>query len=214
LIVAAGSGSRAGGGAQAISPRSPASRARPRGRPLRHPEIDEIQVVIGAGPGGALREAIGDRALPSPIGGGASGGIGAQRARGDRAPTAAPARILIHDAARPFLPGRGDRPAARRPRPGMTARCRCCRSSTRWRARERALGDTVRARAGPGADAAGLPLRRDPRRPSRLGGGEATDDAQIARAPGSRSRRRRRPALEKLTYEEDFAGPRRCWRRG
>ena len=52
------------------------------------------------------------------------------------------------------------------------------------------LGDAGAARRpGPGADAAGLPLRRDPRRASRLGRAPTpTDDAQVAARGGHRGR--------------------------
>ena len=73
LVVAAGSGSRAGGEApkqyRMIGGRSLLAHAIDH---LNHPEVDEVHVVIGSGQEEAYREAIGNRALPSPILGGAT----------------------------------------------------------------------------------------------------------------------------------------------
>ena len=67
LLVAAGSGSRAG--------TLPKQYRRLGGRPLlahaverlRHPRIDEVQAVIGAGQEEAYREAVGPLPLPAPV---------------------------------------------------------------------------------------------------------------------------------------------------
>jgi len=100
LLVAAGSGSRSG---QTV----PKQFARLGGRPLvahahaalaAHPGIDRVVVVIGAGQETALAEALGD--VPHVIG-------GATRRESVAAGLAAvgdAARVLIHDAARPFVP--------------------------------------------------------------------------------------------------------------
>ena len=72
LVVAAGSGSRAGG-------EIPKQYREIAGKPLlvhaldrlRHPAIDAIQVVIGEGQESLYRGAIGDRALLPPVIGGA-----------------------------------------------------------------------------------------------------------------------------------------------
>ena len=108
LIVAAGSGSRAGQD-------RPKQYAPVAGKPLlrysleaflAHPRIDIVQVVIGAGQEALFREATADLSLPPPVPGGATrqqsvrAGLEALAARG----TSAPALVLIHDAARPFLP--------------------------------------------------------------------------------------------------------------
>jgi 2-C-methyl-D-erythritol 4-phosphate cytidylyltransferase / 2-C-methyl-D-erythritol 2,4-cyclodiphosphate synthase len=103
LIVAAGSGSRAGG-------ETPKQYRKIAGKTLiahaidhlAHPRIDAVQVVIGEGQEAAYAEAIGDRALPAPVIGGATrresvaNGLAALRDAD---------AVLIHDAARPFLPG-------------------------------------------------------------------------------------------------------------
>lgn len=102
LIVAAGQGSRSGGD-------TPKQYRIVGDRPVlahaidalaAHPAIDEVQVVIGEGQQEAYAEAVGGRALPAPVIGGAARrdsvlqGLGA--INGDN--------VLIHDAARPFLP--------------------------------------------------------------------------------------------------------------
>src|SRR3954468_19894078 len=73
LVVAAGSGSRAGGEMpkqyRTVAGRSLLAHALDH---LSHPAVDGIQVVIGAGQEDAYRAAIGSRALPAPIPGGAT----------------------------------------------------------------------------------------------------------------------------------------------
>ncbi|MBX9815198.1 MAG: 2-C-methyl-D-erythritol 4-phosphate cytidylyltransferase, partial [Sphingomonas sp.] len=102
LIVAAGSGTRIGG----TIPKQFAPLA---GKPMlahsvatlgRHPAIDELVVVIGAGQEALLAEAVG--AVRHVIGG-ATRRDSARRGL-EAIATEAPARVLIHDAARPFLP--------------------------------------------------------------------------------------------------------------
>ena len=106
LVIAAGSGTRAGGSV-------PKQYVRVAGVPvlahaiqhLRHPGMNRIAVVIGAGQEPLYRHAIGAIPLPAPIIGGATrresvrNGLEALAAQGDVE------RVLIHDAARPFLPG-------------------------------------------------------------------------------------------------------------
>src|SRR3546814_7626896 len=105
LVVAAGSGSRAGGG-------MPKQYRQIGGRPLlahtidhlKHDRIDIIQIVIGEGQEGLFHHAVGHRSLPSPTVGGATrqqsvrNGLEALAAKGGVG------AVLIHDAARPFLP--------------------------------------------------------------------------------------------------------------
>jgi 2-C-methyl-D-erythritol 4-phosphate cytidylyltransferase/2-C-methyl-D-erythritol 2,4-cyclodiphosphate synthase len=105
LVVAAGSGSRAGGNL-------PKQYAPVAGRPvlahaldrLVHPRINEIRVVIAPGQEEFFRQAVGDRTLAAPVIGGetrqqsVSNGLEAVAASGGAA------AVLIHDAARPFLP--------------------------------------------------------------------------------------------------------------
>ena len=207
LLVAAGSGSRLGAGqpkqyrrlvwqsmlAQALDG-------------LRHPRIDEIQVVIGAGQDAAYQEAIGARSLPSPIVGGATrqesvrNGLEAIGKAGDMD------IVLVHDAARPFLPAEVvDRLLdALVAHPGAVPAL--------------PVSDTLAV----GDPLLGEPVLRDKlhriQTPQAFrfaplmaahrgwtGSTTATDDAQIARAAGldvvlvDGDKR-----LEKLTYEQDF----------
>ena len=100
LLVAAGSGTRAGGAL-------PKQFAPLAGRPMialayealsSHPLIDEVMVVIGAGQEEMARAALGEVAT---VPGGAT-----RRESVSRGLTAVRAadRVLVHDAARPFLP--------------------------------------------------------------------------------------------------------------
>src|SRR4051812_23995501 len=105
LLVAAGSGTRAGGEVpkqyRPIGGKALLAHAIER---LRHPAIDAVQLVIGAGQENLCREAVGTPDLP-PVTGGAErrqsviNGLDAIAAAGGAD------RVLIHDAARPFLPG-------------------------------------------------------------------------------------------------------------
>src|SRR5438067_2027460 len=105
LVVAAGSGVRAGGGV-------PKQYRRLGGKAvlahavdhLRRAGAEDIRVVIGPGQEPLYAEAVGGRALPAPVAG------GAERRESVRSGLEAIARdggadlVLIHDAARPFLP--------------------------------------------------------------------------------------------------------------
>src|SRR6187549_245075 len=104
LVVAAGSGSRAGGDL-------PKQYRRLAGRPLlahalsalRHARSDQVQVVIGEGQESLYHEAIAALPLPAPVTGGTTR---QQTVRNGLAALAdgAVGQVLIHDAARPFLP--------------------------------------------------------------------------------------------------------------
>jgi 2-C-methyl-D-erythritol 4-phosphate cytidylyltransferase/2-C-methyl-D-erythritol 2,4-cyclodiphosphate synthase len=105
LLVAAGTGSRAGVA-------MPKQYRQVGGKPiiahavdhLRHAQVDEVRVVIGLGQEGLYRKALGGAGLPTPIIGGESrqdsvrNGLEALSADGGAG------ALLIHDAARPFLP--------------------------------------------------------------------------------------------------------------
>ena len=103
MIVAAGKGERVGGGVpkqyRLIGGKTVLAHAIDAMR--AHPAIHQIQVVIGAGQEAAYRDAIGDRALLPPVIGGATRRESV--ARGLEAIGTA-SHVLIHDAARPFLP--------------------------------------------------------------------------------------------------------------
>ena len=101
LIVAAGSGARMGGapkqyralGGKAVLAHAVDAIA-------RHPRVDTVRIVIGAGQEAMAREALGNRDVGDLIIG------GEQRADSVRAGLAAigDGIVLIHDAARPFCP--------------------------------------------------------------------------------------------------------------
>ncbi|AEH62052.1 bifunctional 2-C-methyl-D-erythritol 4-phosphate cytidylyltransferase/2-C-methyl-D-erythritol 2,4-cyclodiphosphate synthase [Zymomonas mobilis] len=105
LIVAAGQGKRAGEGLpkQYRQIAGKAILAHAIDNLLAHPEIDTVQVVIADGHQALYQEAVGDRDLPQPVIGGVFrrdsviNGLKAAHDRGYK-------RVLIHDAARPFLP--------------------------------------------------------------------------------------------------------------
>ncbi|WP_327754801.1 bifunctional 2-C-methyl-D-erythritol 4-phosphate cytidylyltransferase/2-C-methyl-D-erythritol 2,4-cyclodiphosphate synthase [Sphingobium sp. SJ10-10] len=107
LLVAAGQGSRAGGDI-------PKQFRLIGGKPVlthafdalaRHPVIDSIILVVGAGQEADARTALGERPVAAIIQG-ADSRRGSVRAGLEHiASSGGAARILIHDAARPFLPG-------------------------------------------------------------------------------------------------------------
>jgi 2-C-methyl-D-erythritol 4-phosphate cytidylyltransferase/2-C-methyl-D-erythritol 2,4-cyclodiphosphate synthase len=203
LLMAAGSGSRAGSDA-------PKQYRRIAGKALIAHAIDhllrtgadDIQVVIGAGQEAAYREAIGARALPAPVIGGATRRQSVANGLEALARAGGVERVLIHDAARPFL------------------------YLDVWDRLIAALDDAdVAIPALPGVDTTirrdGTPIPRDEilrvqtpqafrfeairRAHASWTGGEASDDAQIARAAGlSVAIVAGDPALDKLTYEVDF----------
>lgn len=204
LVVAAGSGSRAGGGV-------PKQYRRIGGRALlahavdhlRHPRIDAVHVVIGEGQEAAFVEAIGGRALPAPIIGGATRRESVRRGLEAVAGTGL-ARVLIHDAARPFLPA------------AVIDRLLDALDTHAGAVPVLPVVDTL----AHGGDALGETVPRDGlvrvQTPQafrfdaildahRTWDGEATDDAQVARASGLEvALVDGDGALDKLTYEEDF----------
>jgi len=207
LLVAAGSGTRAGGGV-------PKQYRNLAGKPLlvhaverlQRAGLGRIQVVIGAGQEALYREALGGCALPSPVVGGRErqdsvrNGLEAIEAEGGAGV------VFIHDAARPFLPA------------AVVDRLREGLARAEGAVPVLPVVDTL-ARA----DAAlGAPVSRDglvrvqTPQAFRFGailaahrqwsGPPATDDAQVARAAGLRvSAVAGDEALEKLTHDEDFA---------
>ena len=205
VLVAAGSGSRAGGAV-------PKQYRRIAGKAvlalaldgLRHPAIDQVLVVIGPGQEGLYRAALGDGSLPAFILG------GAERQQSVRNGLEALAqagvdRVLVHDAARPFLPG------------VVVDRLVAALESHHAAVPVLPVVDTLAA-AG---DALGSVVPREAlarvqtpqafRFQTLLGahrawtGAPATDDAQMVRAAGfGVATVAGDPALDKLTYEEDF----------
>ncbi|WP_420138218.1 bifunctional 2-C-methyl-D-erythritol 4-phosphate cytidylyltransferase/2-C-methyl-D-erythritol 2,4-cyclodiphosphate synthase [Sphingomonas sp.] len=209
LIVAAGSGSRSGQTLpkQFLSIGGKAVLAHAVDALAAHPAISEIIVVIGAGQEALLRTAIGDRKLGSVVIGGATrrdsvlNGLTATTGR----------RVLIHDAARPFLPA------------AVTDRLLAALDHAPGAVPILPVADTL-AHAG---DSLGATVPRDGvarvQTPQAFrteairqahaawdAAREATDDAQVARAAGfTISTVEGSPLLDKLTYPSDFVAAER-----
>lgn len=206
LIVAAGSGVRAGGGRpkqyRMIGGKALLAHAIDH---LDHPAIDLVQVVIGAGQEALYRDAVGDRPLPPPVIGGATRRESV-RAGLDALAEQGVARVLIHDAARAFLPASViDRLiAALSLKDGAVPVLPV--ADTMAQADGAMLGnaldrDALRRVQTPQAFA--LAAIRDAHA---AWTGDATDDAQVARGAGlSVAMVEGDARLEKLTYDSDFA---------
>jgi 2-C-methyl-D-erythritol 4-phosphate cytidylyltransferase/2-C-methyl-D-erythritol 2,4-cyclodiphosphate synthase len=207
LVVAAGSGSRAGGGL-------PKQYRGLAGRPLlvhaleglERAGIGEIRVVIGAGQEALYREAVGGRPLPAPLAGGRERQDSVRNGLEAIAADGGADRVFIHDAARPFLPA------------AVVDRLREALAGSDGAVPVLPVVDSL-ARA---ASALGEPVDRDGlvrvQTPQafrfeailaahrRWRGGLATDDAQVGRAAGLVvATVAGDEALAKLTHEEDFA---------
>lgn len=207
LVVAAGTGSRTGG------PR-PKQYLKLGGKPLlthaidhlRHPNIDEVRVVIGAGQEALFQEAVGEHALPAPIIGGATRRQSVRNGLEALAAEGGAAAVLIHDAARAFLPVAViDRLIdALQEHEGAVPVLPVVDSLAVSGA---TLGDAV-----PRDSLARVQTPQAFRFEAILkahrrwdGKSEATDDAQVARAGGVAVRTvAGDPMLEKITYAEDF----------
>jgi 2-C-methyl-D-erythritol 4-phosphate cytidylyltransferase/2-C-methyl-D-erythritol 2,4-cyclodiphosphate synthase len=206
LLVAAGSGGRAG-------PEKPKQFRQIGGRPLlahalqrlRHPGIDEIQVVIGTGQEEAYTEAIGALPLPAPVVGGATRQQSVRNGLAALADRGGAGRVLIHDAARPFLP------------PSVIDRLLAALDRAEAAVPVLPVVDTL-AHSGLGL---GETVPREDlvrvqtpqafrfasivRAHAEWTAGAASDDAQIARAAGLEvATVAGDPRLEKLTFDEDF----------
>ena len=207
LVVAAGSGIRAGGGGVPKQYRGLGGRAvlAHAVDHLRRAGATDIRVVIGPGQEALYAEAVGDRPLPPPILGGAERRISVLNGLEAIAAEGGADIVLIHDAARPFV--------------SLDLWERLIAAVEDYDLAVPALGSvdtTARGRdtLGDPVDRSDL-LRVQTPQGFRLdlilaahrawAGGEATDDAQIARAAGHEvAVVRGDPRLEKLTYEEDF----------
>jgi 2-C-methyl-D-erythritol 4-phosphate cytidylyltransferase/2-C-methyl-D-erythritol 2,4-cyclodiphosphate synthase len=206
LLVAAGRGSRTRGGV-------PKQYRRLAGKPLlahaidalAHPRIDTVRVVTGAGQEALYEEAVGERPLPTPVIGGAERQDSVRRGLEAIAAEGGAEAVLIHDAARAFLPAAViDRlldalEESEGAVPVLPVVDTLARAED-W------LGDTV-ARDGlvrvqtPQAFRFGPILAAH-----RAWSGSASDDAQVARAAGlAVATVEGDSMLEKLTYEADFA---------
>ena len=207
LVVAAGSGSRAGGDLpkqyRRIGGKSVLAHAVAH---LRAAGISEVRVVIGPGQDDLYRQALGESALPAPIVGGAERQDSVRNGLEAIAAEGGAGRILIHDAARPFVPAAvverllaalDAREAAVPVLPVVDTLARTETSLGEAVARDALVRvQTPQAFRFAPILAAHRAWNRRP----------ATDDAQIARAAGIEvALVDGDPALEKLTHEEDFA---------
>ena len=212
LLVAAGSGTRAGGSGVPKQYRNIAGRpmlAHALAR-LRHPLIDETWVVIGEGQQSLFAAAIGDAPAPPLVIGGAERQLSVLNGLEAIASAGGAGIVLIHDAARPFLPGRVIEAlvAGARESGGAVPILPVVDTLARTdpRAGGGSLGDTL-SRDGLARVQTPQAFRfteiLDAHR--KWHGGCATDDAQIARAAGIEVAAVEGDALlDKLTYEEDF----------
>jgi 2-C-methyl-D-erythritol 4-phosphate cytidylyltransferase/2-C-methyl-D-erythritol 2,4-cyclodiphosphate synthase len=207
LLVAAGSGSRAGGG-------PPKQYRLLAGKPLLAHALDgleragagQMRVVIGPGQEALYEAAAGARSLPSPIAGGAERQDSVRNGLEAVAADGGADFVLIHDAARPFLPA------------AVVERLKQALGTSEGAVPVLPVVDTLaRGSSGLGdvVDRTGLVRVQTPQafrfdailaahRAWR--GGVASDDAQIARAAGLEiATVAGDEALEKLTFEADFA---------
>ena len=206
LLVAAGSGARAGGGV-------PKQYRALAGKPLlvhavEHLEragIGDVRVVIGAGQEELYREAMGARPLPSPVAGGAERQDSVRNGLEAIAAEGGADVVLIHDAARPFLP------------PAVADKLVEALGGAEGAVPVLPVVDTLARADGTLGDALGREGLVRVQTPQafrfeailaahrRWSGGLATDDAQVARAAGLRvAAVAGDDALEKFTHEEDF----------
>jgi 2-C-methyl-D-erythritol 4-phosphate cytidylyltransferase/2-C-methyl-D-erythritol 2,4-cyclodiphosphate synthase len=207
LLVAAGSGSRAGGGLpkqyRALAGKPLIARAVEH---LVHPRIDEVRVVIGPGQEELYEAALAGMGLPSPIAGGAERQESVRNGLEAIAASGGAGTVLIHDAARPFLAvevidrlldALAGSDAAVPVLPVVDTLARA----------DGSIGDIV-PREGVVRVQTPQAFRFDAILAAHRAwaGGVATDDAQIARAHGlAVAPVEGDPMLEKLTYEADFA---------
>ncbi|MEA3010068.1 MAG: 2-C-methyl-D-erythritol 4-phosphate cytidylyltransferase [Sphingomonadales bacterium] len=207
LVVAAGSGSRAGGGL-------PKQYRRLAGKPLlvhaleglERSGMSEIRVVIGSGQEALYFAAIGSRALPSPVAGGGERQDSVRNGLEAIAAEGGANLVFIHDAARPFLPA------------AVVARLRDALAGADGAVPVLPVVDTL-ARAdgalGDPVSREGLVRVQTPQAfrfeailtaHRQWSGPAATDDAQVARAAGLKvATVAGEEALDKITHDEDFA---------
>lgn len=207
LLVAAGSGTRAGGGVpkqyRTIGGKAALAHALDA---LLRAGAGHVRVVIGPGQEALYRAAVGARALPSPIRGGTERRESVRNGLEAIAADGGADLVLIHDAARPFLPAAvWDRLVAALD--GADAAVPALGAVDTLARGGETLADPVE-RAGLLRVQTPQAFRFDAILAAHRAwtGGEATDDAQIARAAGMTvTVVEGSPSLEKLTFEEDFA---------
>jgi 2-C-methyl-D-erythritol 4-phosphate cytidylyltransferase/2-C-methyl-D-erythritol 2,4-cyclodiphosphate synthase len=210
LIVAAGSGTRAGGGI-------PKQYRKVGGVPViarafdalaAHPAINGVHIVAGPGQELLLDDALGEHRRPVTITPGGATRRESVKAGLEAIATIPPTRVLIHDAARPFLPASVIERvlAALDEAPGAVPTLPVV--DTLVRTESGTLGDTV-AREGLARVQTPQAFRFDAILAAHRdwsGEAEPTDDAQVARAAGHTIWAVPGDAmLEKLTHETDFA---------
>ena len=210
LIVAAGSGSRVGGGI-------PKQYRKVAGVPViarafdaltSHPAIHGVHIVVGAGQEAMLDEALGEDRRPARITPGGATRRESVKAGLEAIAAIPPSRVLIHDAARPFLPAAViDRLlAALDEAEGAIPTLPVV--DTLVRADGGLLGDNV-PREGLARVQTPQAFRFDDILAAHRdwsGDAEPTDDAQVARGAGHTVLAVPGDAmLEKLTHEADFA---------
>ena len=207
ILVAAGSGTRAGGGL-------PKQYRLVAGRPLlrhaidalRAARVERVVTVIGAGQEDLYRSAAEGLALPAPVVGGALRQESVRNGLEAIAAAGGAGRVLIHDAARPFLP------------PAVVERLGAALGEADAAVPVLPVADTLATSGdtlGSVVDRSALVRVQTPQAfrfdaihaaHRAWTGGEATDDAQIARAAGVEvATVEGDPMLEKITFEADFA---------
>jgi 2-C-methyl-D-erythritol 4-phosphate cytidylyltransferase/2-C-methyl-D-erythritol 2,4-cyclodiphosphate synthase len=206
LLVAAGSGSRAGGATPKQYRKVCGTTVLAHAvRHLRRAGIEEVRVVIGSGQEAFYEEAAAGLGLPSPIQGGSERQDSVRAGLEAVAASGGARQVLIHDAARPFLP----RAVVERLLTALDTHGGAVPVLPVADALARAgaaLGDVV--------DRSGLVRVQTPQAfrfeailaaHRSWSGGPATDDAQVARAAGVEvAAVAGDPMLDKLTFEEDL----------
>jgi 2-C-methyl-D-erythritol 4-phosphate cytidylyltransferase / 2-C-methyl-D-erythritol 2,4-cyclodiphosphate synthase len=208
LIVAAGTGERAGGD-------HPKQYRTIRGKTLvahaidafaDHPGVGKIRVVIGKGQDAAYLEAIAGRNIEPPVTGGATRQESVRKGLEEIAASGGTDIVLIHDAARPFTP------------PDVIDRLIDALGSTSSAVPALPVVDSLARTDGSTVDRSEFVTVQTPQAfrfeailaAHRAWTGEqpATDDAAIARAAGHTVELvKGDPALKKITFAEDFAMP-------
>ena len=189
VVVAAGRGDRAGGD---VPKQYRDIAGEPMIRPTLRAFLGHAQIDVGAAghPSAATRAFFGPRPpgckdLPAPVAGGATRQASV-RAGLEALAGRAPELVLIHDAARPFLDRRADRPRhRRRQRAGAAVPGIAIADTVKAIDAAAVVTETLdRSRLAHGADAAGLRFRSHPRRASaRRGSRPAKISPTMPRSP-------------------------------
>lgn len=208
LIVAAGSGERAGVD-------GPKQYARVAGKPLlrhaverllQHSRLEAVRVVIGEGQESAFKEATAGLPVGAPVIGGATRQESVRRGLNALAAEGAPDMVLIHDAARPFCPPEVvDR---------LLDELKVCQAAVPVLPLPDTIARIATGRLGDDVPRGELVRVQTPqafrfeaiRRAHAAAAPGATDDASVARAAGTEvAHVAGDERLFKLTYPSDFA---------